>query len=114
MGYKNVMNPSKKRVLNLHFLLYIYFQSLSLKYHCFFSKKDIYSSIKVSLNSPKETFCRFQPPTTLAYQTLGTLDRVNGSNCQNKEINRLLKTQILPLHNFDFLEHYQLTPSMEN
>jgi hypothetical protein len=50
----------------------------------------------------------------LAYQTPSTLDRVNESNYQNKEINRLLKTQILPLSYFDFLEHYKLTPSTEN
>jgi hypothetical protein len=47
MSYKDSINPlMNKKVHNLRYLLQIYFQSLFLKYHCLFSKKDTCLSIK--------------------------------------------------------------------
>jgi len=41
MSYKYYINPLiNKKVHNLRYLLQIYFQSLFLKYHFLFSKKD--------------------------------------------------------------------------
>jgi len=55
MSYKH-KEPFKQKALNLHSLLYIYFQSLSLKYHSFFSKNDTYLNTRESLNSSKKHF----------------------------------------------------------
>ena len=67
------MNSSKKKVFSFYFLLHIYFQSLFLKYDCFFSQKDIYLNIEDSLNLSKWIFYRYRPSTCiLIYQTPST------------------------------------------
>jgi hypothetical protein len=72
MDYKDLMNTSAKKGSRSLFFI-AFFQSLSLKYHHLFSKKDIYLSIEEFLNPSNESFYR--------YWLLDTLAKKNGSYC---------------------------------
>jgi len=73
ISYKDSMNPlMNKKVHNLCYLLQIYFQSLFLKYHCLFSKKDTYLSIK-SLEIHRKDI--------LHVSTTSHMVNENGSHC---------------------------------
>lgn len=60
MDYQDPMNPSIKKIYNLHSLQHIYFHSFSIKYHCIFSKKGTHLSIRESPNPPKRIFNRYR------------------------------------------------------
>ena len=80
MGYKRNENISQMQVLNLHSPWYIYFKSFSLKYDSFFSRKDIYLSIREYSNSLNKIFggIRHQPLAILV-----------------RKINQIIKTKKL-------------------
>ena len=71
MGYKYPMNPSRTRFTItscLTFSVYIFLQSISLKYHCDFS---LYKVINFTIREPsrplKETFYRYRLVDIICY-----------------------------------------------
>jgi len=82
MDYKDSINPSMKKTIHkLHPLVHIYFQSLSLKYHCFFSQKNTYLNIK-EFPTKKDL---------LQLSTTSHHDQLKKIKLLKKKINRLFK-----------------------